>query len=123
MLKKNKYPILFFILLNLFFSINSFAQKNIFAGIEIGRRAIKVSVLDVSNIRKADYKILYFWTERIPFADHIAATGELTQDDINKTSITVVDQLKKLEKNTRFLKKTFLLLLLLFFPALVMLMF
>lgn len=105
MLKKNKYHILFFILLNLFFSINSFAQKNIFAGIEIGRRAIKVSVLDVSNIRKADYKILYFWTERIPFADHIAATGELTQDDINKTSITVVDQLKKIREEHKILEE------------------
>ncbi len=60
MIKKNKSQILFFILLSLFFSINSFSQKNLYAGIEIGRRAIKVSVLDVNNIRKADYDILYF---------------------------------------------------------------
>ncbi|KRD59665.1 exopolyphosphatase [Flavobacterium sp. Root935] len=96
MLKKNKPQVLFFILLNLFFTPNLFSQKSIYAGIEIGRRAIKVSVLDVSNIKKADYKILSFWTERIPFADHIAASGELTQDDITKTSVIVVDQLKKI---------------------------
>ena len=95
MLKKHNPQILFFILLNLFFSINSFSQKSIYAGIEIGRRAIKVSVLDVNNIKKADYKILSFWTERIPFADHISANGELTQEDINKTSIIVADQLRK----------------------------
>jgi exopolyphosphatase/pppGpp-phosphohydrolase len=97
MLQKNKSQILFFILLNLFFSINSFAQKNLYAGIEIGRRAIKVSVLDVNNIRKADYDILYFATERFSFADHITANGELTQEDIDKASITVVNQLKKIK--------------------------
>jgi len=96
MLTKNKPQILFFLLLSLFFSVNSFAQKSVYAGIEIGRRAIKVSVIDVNNIKKADYKILSFWTDRINFAEHIATNGELTQDDINKISITVVDQLKKI---------------------------
>lgn len=96
MLKKNKTHILLFVLLNLFFSINSFSQKSLYAGIEIGRRAVKVSVLDVSNIRKADYKILSFWTERINFAEHIDKNGELTQDDIDRTSKIVVDQLKKI---------------------------
>ena len=96
MLKKNKSQILFFILLNLFFSINSFSQKNLYAGIEIGRRAIKVSVLEIGNIKKADYKILYFFTDRISFADHITANGELTREDIDKSGITVFNQLKKI---------------------------
>ncbi|MBW1656905.1 Ppx/GppA phosphatase family protein [Flavobacterium quisquiliarum] len=103
MIKKNKPQVLFFILFNLFFTLNSFAQKSIYAGIEIGRRAIKVSVIDVSNIKKADYKILSFWTERIPFADHIGANGQLTPEDISKTSITVVDQLKKIRTDYKML--------------------
>ncbi|HEY1193214.1 MULTISPECIES: exopolyphosphatase [Flavobacterium] len=103
MLKKNKPQVLFFILLNLFFSITLFAQKSVYAGIEIGRRAIKVSVIDVNNIKKADYKILSFWTDRIPFADHIGATGELTAEDINKTSVIVVDQLKKIRAEYKML--------------------
>lgn len=103
MLKKNKPQVLLFILVSLFFSINSFSQKSIYAGIEIGRRAIKVSVLDVNNIRKADYKILSFWTERIPFADHIDANGQLTPEDINKTSVIVVDQLKKIRADYKIL--------------------
>ncbi|OXA79502.1 Ppx/GppA phosphatase family protein [Flavobacterium aquidurense] len=105
MLKKNKSQILFFILFNLFFSINSFAQKSLYAGIEIGRRAIKVSVLDVNNIRKADYDILYFATERFSFADHITANGELTQDDIDKASITVANQLKKIKTDFKLLEQ------------------
>jgi len=105
MLKKNKYHVLFFILLNLFFSINAFSQKSIYAGIEIGRRAIKVSVIDVNNIRKADYKILSFSTERIPFADHIAATGALPQEDINRASVVVSDQLKKIRADYKILEE------------------
>lgn len=98
MFKKNKPQILLFILLNLFFSLATFAQKNVYAGIEIGRRAIKISVIEVNNIRKADYKILYFSTDRLNFAEHIANTGELPQEDINKISVTVVDQLKKIRE-------------------------
>lgn len=96
MFKKNKSQVLFFILLNLFFSITSFAQKNLYAGIEIGRRAIKSSVLDVNNIRKADYDILYFSNDRLSLADHITATGEVPQDDIDKITTIIVDQLKKI---------------------------
>lgn len=98
MFKKNKSHILFFILLNLFFSFNSFSQKNLYAGIEIGRRAIKTSILDINNIKKADYKILYFSNDRINLADHIAASGEIPQDDINKISNIIVDQLKKIRE-------------------------
>ncbi|GAA3766850.1 exopolyphosphatase [Flavobacterium ginsengiterrae] len=105
MLKKNNPQILFFILLNLFFTLNSFSQKSIYAGIEIGRRAIKVSVIDVNNIRKADYKILSFWTERIPFADHIAANNALPQEDINRASVIVSDQLKKIRAEYKILEE------------------
>jgi exopolyphosphatase/pppGpp-phosphohydrolase len=105
MLKKNKSQILFFILLNLFFSINSFSQKNLYVGIEIGRRAIKTSVLEVNNIKKADYKILYFSNDRLDLAQHITTNGELSQDDINKTSIIIFDQLKKVRKQFKLLEE------------------
>ncbi|ABQ04900.1 Ppx/GppA phosphatase family protein [Flavobacterium johnsoniae] len=105
MLKRQNPQILFFILLNLFFSINVFSQKSIYAGIEIGRRAIKVSVIDVNNIKKADYKILSFWTERIPFADHIAASNALPQEDINRASVIVSDQLKKIRSEYKILEE------------------
>jgi exopolyphosphatase/pppGpp-phosphohydrolase len=101
MLKKNKSQILFFILLNLFFSINSFSQKNLYAGIEIGRRAIKISVLEVNNIKKAEYKIVYFWIEEIALAKHISTSGQIPQDDINRVGVVVFDQLKKIRKELK----------------------
>ncbi|MRX41374.1 exopolyphosphatase [Flavobacterium sp. LC2016-23] len=96
MFKNNKPQLLLFILLSLFFSIHSFSQKNLYAGIEIGRRAIKTSVLDVSNIRKADYKILYFSNERISLADHVTAQGEFPEDDVNKITAIIVEQINKI---------------------------
>ncbi|WP_337966335.1 exopolyphosphatase [uncultured Flavobacterium sp.] len=105
MSKKNTSQILFFILLILFYSINSFSQKNLYAGIEIGRRAIKISVLDVNNIKNTEYKILYFANEKLSLADHISANGKLTQDDINKTSTIVFDQLSKIRKDFNLLEE------------------
>ncbi|WP_431244266.1 exopolyphosphatase [Flavobacterium sp. P21] len=105
MFTKNKPQILFLTLLSLFFSITSFSQKSLYGGIEIGRRAIKASVVDVNNIRKADYKILYFATDRLDFAAHIAEKGELPQEDINKISVTVVDQLKKIKTEFKLLEE------------------
>ncbi|QSB26474.1 exopolyphosphatase [Flavobacterium sp. CLA17] len=96
MFKNNKPQLLLFIFLSLFFSIQSFSQKNLYAGIEIGRRAIKTSVLDVSNIRKADYKILYFSNERISLVDHVTAQGEFPVDDINKITAIIVEQINKI---------------------------
>ncbi|MFB9079046.1 exopolyphosphatase [Flavobacterium procerum] len=109
MLKKNKPQVLIFILLNLIFSINSFSQKSVYAGIEIGRRAIKISVIDVNNIKKADYKILSFATDRINFAEHIAAKGELPQEDINKISAVVVDQLKRIREEFKILEENIII--------------
>jgi len=105
MQNKHNPKFLFFALLALFFSVNLFSQKSVYAGIEIGRRAIKVSVIDVSNIRKADYKILSFWTERIPFADHITAKGELTQEDITRTSVIVTNQLQRIKAENKILEE------------------
>ncbi|MBF4494412.1 exopolyphosphatase [Flavobacterium sp. JLP] len=97
MLKKNKSQILFFIVLSLFFSVTSFSQKNLYAGIEISRRTIKVSVLEVNNIKKAEYKIVYFLNEEgLSFAKHIAADGLLTQEDINSAGVIVFNELTKI---------------------------
>lgn len=98
MFKKNKSQILIFILLNLFFSITSFSQKNLYAGIEISRRAIKISVLEVKNIKKAEYKILYFGNERLNLAEQILTSGEIPQYELNKTTTIIVDQLKKIRE-------------------------
>ena len=96
MYKKNRLIIPVFIFLNLFISLQLSAQKNLYAGIEIGRNTIKVSVLEVNNIKKAEYSILYFWTENVKLAKHIAAYGEITHDDISRVGIVTYEQLGKI---------------------------
>ncbi|MDN3673271.1 exopolyphosphatase [Flavobacterium branchiarum] len=97
MLNKHTTQILIFTLFSLFFSINSFSQKNVYAGIEIGRRTIKVTVVEVNNIKKADYKIVHYVNEEgFNFAKNITATGELTQEDINKASSIVFNHLSQI---------------------------
>ncbi len=44
-------------------------------------------------------------TERFSFADHITANGELTQEDIDKASSTVADQLKKIKTEFKLLEE------------------
>jgi hypothetical protein len=46
-------------------SIYSDAKSNIYGGIEIGSKGIKMSVLEVGNIKKGDYTVKSFWTENI----------------------------------------------------------
>ncbi|MBF7092493.1 exopolyphosphatase [Flavobacterium sp. ALJ2] len=110
MFKKNKFQILIFTLLNLFFSINSFSQKNVYAGIEIGRRTIKVTVVEVNNIKKADYKIVYYVSEEgLSFAKNITAYGELTQEDINKASSIIFNHLSEIRVKYNILEENIFL--------------
>lgn len=89
---KNMFKITF-IILNLFFSANSIAQKNLYAGIEIGSKGIKISVIDVNNIKKGDYDIVSFWTENIGIAKGISIDGNLAEEDINNAGFTVQQNL------------------------------
>jgi hypothetical protein len=47
-------------------SIHSDAKEpTIYGGIEIGSKGIKMTVLDVGNIKKGDYTVKSFWTEKL----------------------------------------------------------
>ena len=80
-------------------TISGFAQ--LFAGIEIGGKGIKMSVLKVNNLKRGNYDVKEFWTENTGIAKGIADTGNLTDDDIENTvSVVSVNFLK--------MKQTFL---------------
>lgn len=79
-----------------FLTIGTTAQKNLFAGIEIGSKGIKISVIDVGNIKKGDYQIVDFWTENVAIARGISIDGKLAAQDINNAGIVVVQNLSKI---------------------------
>lgn len=95
---QNKY----LLKLSLFFSIllvslGAFAQKNLYAGIEIGSKGIKISVIDVNNIKKGDYNIVAYWTENVGIAKGISLTGNLADEDINNAGSVVSENLSKIK--------------------------
>lgn len=73
----------------------TYAQDQ-FAGIEIGSKGIKMTVLDVSNIKKGDYTIKSYWTENVAIAKNIAIDGKLSTEDIEKASLIVTSNYKKI---------------------------
>jgi len=95
---QNKYSLksFFFLFVVLTLSFGAFAQKNIYAGIEIGSKGIKISVIDVNNIKKGDYDIIAFWTENVGIAKGISIDGNLAEADINNAGKVVVENLAKI---------------------------
>ena len=70
--------------------------SNIYGGIEIGSKGIKMSVLEVGNIKKGDYTVKSFWTENIGIAKGIAKDGNLAKEDIDKAVATVITNYLKM---------------------------
>ena len=89
----------FTLILLLFTQSLLFSQENenIFAGIEIGSKGIKMSVIDVYNIKKGGFTIKSYWTENVAIAKGISIDGNLAQEDIDRAANVVVTNYKKIK--------------------------
>ena len=87
------YKILFVFFL---FQITLFAQDSgLFAGIEIGSKGIKMSVLDIKNIKKGDFIIKESWSENVGIVKGVSIDGNLALEDMEKaTSVVLANYLK-----------------------------
>ncbi len=72
-------------------------DKNLYAGIEIGSKGIKVSVLDVDNIKRGNYEVKKFWTENVGIAKGISIDGNLGEEEILKTLQVIKENLKTID--------------------------
>lgn len=81
-------------LLIFFFQI-TFA-KNLYGGIEIGSKGVKITVIDVQNAKKADFEIVKFWTENVGIAKGISINGALAAEDIDKAIQAIILNYNKL---------------------------
>lgn len=90
--KKLLLPIfLFLIITNLTLAQNN----NLYAGIEIGSKGIKMSVIEIINIKKGDFKVISYWTENIGIVKGISIDGNLAKEDIDKAgTVVTVNYLK-----------------------------
>jgi exopolyphosphatase/pppGpp-phosphohydrolase len=89
----------FLAILFFFFQSYLFGQENetLFAGIEIGSKGIKMTVLDVYNIKKGNFNIKSYWTENVGIAKGISIDGNLLPEDIDKAAKVVADNYKKIK--------------------------
>ena len=83
-MNKTKY----FILVFLVFLTKSIAQT--YGGIEIGSKGVKISIIEVKNIKKSVYEIKQFWTENVGIARGISIDGNLIQADIDNAGQAVL---------------------------------
>jgi exopolyphosphatase/pppGpp-phosphohydrolase len=73
-----------------FSTVLSFGQNNnLYAGIEIGSKGIKMTVIEILNIKKGDFKVISYWTENVGISKGIAIDGNLAKADIEKAATVV----------------------------------
>lgn len=75
---------------------NKTTAQNLYGGIEMGSKGIKMSVLDIQNIKKSEFTSKAFWTENTTLAKGIAKDGNLNLDDIELSCQVVAKNYKKL---------------------------
>ncbi len=80
----------------LFQSLSFSQDSNLYAGIEIGSKGIKMSIIEMFNVRKGDFKVKLYWTENVGIAKGIAIDGNLAKEDIEKASSVVSLNYKKI---------------------------
>jgi exopolyphosphatase/pppGpp-phosphohydrolase len=77
--------------------ISSFTHaQDLYGGIEIGSKGVKITVLDIKNAKKGEFELKDFWTENTAIAKGISTDGILFKEDIEKTTQIVLKNYTKL---------------------------
>ncbi|MBP9849722.1 MAG: exopolyphosphatase [Flavobacterium sp.] len=91
-IKKALFILAFLIMQSAVFS----QDTGTFAGIEIGSKGIKMSIVEVTNIKKGDYIVKSYWSENVGIARGIAIDGNLAKEDIDRAATVVVNNYIKI---------------------------
>jgi exopolyphosphatase/pppGpp-phosphohydrolase len=92
-IQKLVFLVLLFTVQNIFFA----QDTGTFAGIEIGSKGIKMSVIEVTNIKKGDYTVKSYWSDNVGIAKGIAIDGNLAKEDIDKAAASVLSNYTKIK--------------------------
>lgn len=71
-------------------------SANLFGGIEIGSKGVKITILNIQNPKKGIFEIKDFWTENAGIARGISIDGKLQKDDVENTALIVQKNYNKL---------------------------
>ncbi|MTH17617.1 exopolyphosphatase [Flavobacterium sp. LC2016-01] len=80
-------------------------SQELYAGIEIGSKGVKMSIINVQNIKKGKYEVVDFWTENVAIAKGIAIDGKLAESDIDAAFNVAVKNYTKLLKEYKIEEK------------------
>ncbi|MGL5112334.1 MAG: exopolyphosphatase [Flavobacterium sp.] len=72
------------------------AYSQLYGGIEIGSKGVKMTVLEVENLKKNNYDVKEFWTENVGIATGISIDGTLFQEDIERAVAVVLINYNKM---------------------------
>ena len=79
-------------ILSILFLSTTIMSAQLFAGIEIGGKGIKMSIIKVDNLKRGNYEVKEFWTENTGIAKGISMDGNLAEEDIaNAISVVTVN--------------------------------
>ena len=100
-----KYIALKVIVIFIFLIPPSLISQELYAGIEVGSKGVKMSIINVQNIRKGRYEVIDFWTENVAIAKGISVDGKLAEHDIDTAFDVVVKNYTKLLKEFKIEEK------------------
>ena len=100
-----KYIALKVIIIFIFLIPSNLISQELYAGIEIGSKGVKMSIINVQNIRKGKYEVVDFWTENVAIAKGIAVDRKLAAADIDIAFDVVVKNYTKLVKEYKIDEK------------------
>ena len=87
----------------LFFSVfhlTMFSQaENYYAGIEVSAKSLKITVLELVNIKKGTYNVIDTWSENINIGKNISISGTLVAKDITSTTMALKENYEKVKIN------------------------
>lgn len=72
--------------------------SNVYAGIEISTKAVKISVLQLLNANKGEYNVISSWNENTNVGSGISVNKIICEEDIDKTAQIVQKSFQKLTK-------------------------
>ena len=74
-------------------------DKDLYAGIEIGSKGIKVSILEMNKIQKGEFEIKNYWSNNVGIARGISIDGNLSSGDIENAMVIINHNYKTIRKD------------------------
>jgi exopolyphosphatase/pppGpp-phosphohydrolase len=80
-------------------------NSNVYAGIEISTKAVKISVLELLNANRGEYNVISSWNENTSVGAGISINKTINEDDIDKTAQIVQKSYQRLIKDFKISQK------------------